>query len=140
MKFKVKKNPFHMFIYLVTIFIFIALFFLQEDNNLFFRCMILLNIINLLFVYRSSTYTITDESIIIKYYLINTEIPLKNIQHMKYYGKTLHSKKWTRQRLEIMYGLFDVVTVCVPQEEEQFIDLLKEKCPTIKIINKPANE
>ncbi|HDX9590590.1 TPA: PH domain-containing protein [Bacillus pseudomycoides] len=139
MKFKVKQNPFHMLILLVTIFIFIALFFIQEDNNICFRFMILLNIINFLFTYKSSTYIITDKSIIIKYYFINTEIPLKDIQHMKYYGKSLNSRKWTRQRLEIMYGLFDVITVCVPQEEEKFISLLKEKCPTIKIISKPAN-
>lgn len=139
MKFKVKQNPFHMLILLVTIFIFIALFFIQEDNNICLRFMILLNIINFLFTYKSSTYIITDKSIIIKYYFINTEIPLTDIQHMKYYGKSLNSREWTRQRLEIMYGLFDVITVCVPQEEEKFISLLKEKCPTIKIINKPAN-
>ncbi|WP_371261905.1 PH domain-containing protein [Bacillus sp. 491mf] len=81
----------------------------------------------------------TDKSLIIKYYFTNTEIPFKDIQHMKYYGKSLHSKKWTRQRLEIMYGVFDIVTVCVPQEDAAFIHLLKEKCPNIKIISKPAN-
>ncbi|MEH6890757.1 PH domain-containing protein [Bacillus sp. JJ864] len=140
MKFKVKQNPFHMLILLVLIFFFITMFFIQEDNNVYVSCMPLLNIINFLFVYRSSTYTITDESIIIKYYFTNTEIPFKDIQHMKYYGKPLHSEKWTRQRLEIMYSLFDVITVCVPQEEEKFIRVLKEKSPTIKIINKPANE
>ncbi|ENQ3080444.1 PH domain-containing protein [Bacillus sp. WLY-B-L8] len=139
MKFKVKQNPFHMLILLVTIFVFVALFFIQEDNNVYLSCMILLNIINFLFVYRS-TYTITDKSLIIKYYFTDTEIPFKDIQHMKYYGKSLHSKKWTRQRLEITYGLFNTLTVCVPQEEDKFIDLLKEKCPNIKIINKPANE
>ena len=139
MKFKVKQNPFHMLVLLVTIFFFIAMLFVQETNNIYLSCMILLNIINLFFVYRS-TYTITDKSIIIKYYFTNTEILFKDIQHMKYYGKSLHSKKWTRQRLEITYGLFDILTVCVPQEEETFIRVLKEKCPTIKIINRPANE
>ncbi|MEH7461727.1 PH domain-containing protein [Bacillus thuringiensis] len=139
MKFKVKQNPFHMLILFVTIFFFIAMFFIQEDNNICFNCMILLNITNLLLIARS-TYTITDKSIIIKYYLTNTEIPFKDIQHIKYYGKSLNSQKWTRQRLEIMYGLFDTMTVCVPQEEATFIRVLKEKCPTIKIINKPANE
>ncbi|WP_020060234.1 PH domain-containing protein [Bacillus sp. 123MFChir2] len=139
MKFKVKQNPFHMLMLLIPIFFFIAMFFIQEDNNVYLSCMILLNIINLLLVARS-TYTITDKSIIIKYYFTNTEIPFKDIQHMKYYGKSLNSKKWTRRRLEIAYGLFDILTVCVPQEEEKFISLLKEKCPTIRIINKPANE
>ncbi|SFJ97722.1 MULTISPECIES: PH domain-containing protein [unclassified Bacillus (in: firmicutes)] len=138
MKFKVKQNPFHMLILLVTIFLFIALFFIQETNNIYLSFMILLNIINFLFVYRS-TYTITDESLIIKYYFTNTEIPFNDIQHMKYYGKPLDSNKWTRQRLEIMYGLFDILTVCVPQDEETFIRLIKEKCPNMKIINKPAN-
>ncbi|HDX9580151.1 TPA: PH domain-containing protein [Bacillus pseudomycoides] len=140
MTFKVKQNPFHLLMLLVLTFFFITMFFIQEGNNIYFSCMLLLNIINFSFIYRSSTYTITDESIIINYHFTNTEIPFKDIQHMKYYGKPLHSEKWTRQRLEIMYGLFNVITVCVPQEEEKFISLLKEKCPTIRIINKPANE
>ncbi|PEA55727.1 hypothetical protein CON64_06190 [Bacillus pseudomycoides] len=139
MKFKVKQNPFHLLMLLIPIFFFIAMFFIQEDSNVYVSCMILLNIVNLLLVSRS-TYTITDKSIIIKYYFTNTEIPFKDIQHMKYYGKSLNSQKWTRRRLEIAYGLFDILTVCVPQEEEKFISLLKEKSPTIKIINKPANE
>lgn len=134
MKFKVKQNPFHLLILFVAILFFIAMFFVQETNNIYLSCMILLNIINFLFVYRLSSYTVTDESIIIKYHFTNTEIPFKDIQHIKYYGKSLNSQKWTRQQLEIMYGLFNIVTVCVPQEEEKFISLLKEKCPTIKII------
>nr|WP_272514390.1 hypothetical protein [Bacillus cereus] len=32
---------------------------------------------------------------------------------MKYYGKSLNSKNWSKQRLEIMYGLFNTLTVCV---------------------------
>ncbi|WP_240517663.1 PH domain-containing protein [Bacillus pseudomycoides] len=35
--------------------------------------------------------------------------------------------QWTRQRLEIMYGVFDILTVCVPQEDAAFIRLLKGK-------------
>lgn len=140
MKFKVKQNPFHMLILLALIFFFITMFFIQEDNNVYLNCMLLLNIINCWLLVSQNSYTITNKSIIITYYFSNTEIPFKDIQHMKYYGKSLNSQKWTRQRLEIMYGLFNIVTVCVPQEEEKFISLLKEKCPTIRIINKPANE
>nr|WP_243526176.1 PH domain-containing protein [Bacillus pseudomycoides] len=67
-----------------------------------------------LFIYRS-TYKITDKSLIIKYYFTNTEIPFEDIQHIKYHGKSLNSQDWSRQRLEIMYGLFNTLTVCVPK-------------------------
>lgn len=139
MKFKIKQNPIHMIIFLLTIFIFIAMLFTQDTNNIYFSCMILLNIINFLFIYRS-TYRITDKSLIIKYYFTNTEIPFKDIQQIKYHGKSLNSTYWSRQRLEIMYGLFNTLTVCVPKEEEEFITLLKDKCPNIKIIDKPINQ
>lgn len=36
-----------------------------------------------------------------------------------------------------IYGLFNTLTVCIPKEEEKFINLLKDKCPNIKIIDKP---
>ncbi|EEM11857.1 hypothetical protein bmyco0003_14680 [Bacillus pseudomycoides] len=38
-----------------------------------------------------------------------------------------------------MYELFDTLTVCVPKEEEKFISLLKDKCPNLKVIDKPTN-
>ncbi|WIY62125.1 PH domain-containing protein [Bacillus arachidis] len=139
MKFKIKQNPIHMIIFLLTIFIFIAMLFTQDTNNIYFSCMILLNIINFLFIYRS-TYRITDKSLIIKHYFTNTEIPFKDIQQIKCHGKSLNSTYWSRQRLEIMYGLFNTLTVCVPKEEEEFINLLKDKCPNIKIIDKPINQ
>ncbi|WP_459501901.1 PH domain-containing protein [Bacillus sp. C1] len=137
MKFKVKQNPIHLLILFITIFIFIALLFTQGTNSTLLICTIL-NILNLIFTYRS-TYTITDKSVIIKYYFANTEIPFEDVQYIKYSGKSLHSNKWTRQRLEIMYGLFDTLTAGVPQEEDEFIRLLKDKCPNMKIIDRPVN-
>ncbi|MED4653021.1 hypothetical protein COM13_27160 [Bacillus pseudomycoides] len=139
MKFKIKQNPIHIIIFLLTIFIFIAMLFIQGTNNIYLSCMILLNIINFLFIYRS-TYKITDKSLIIKYYFTNTEIPFEDIQHIKYHGKSLNSQDWSRQRLEIMYGLFNTLTVCVPKKEEEFINLLKNKCPNIQIIDKPIKQ
>lgn len=98
----------------------------------------LLNLFNFFSLYRS-TYEITNGSLVVKYFFTNTEIPFENVRHIKYYGKQLGSKKWTRQRLEIMYGLFDTLTVCLPQEEGKFISLLKDKCPNLKVIDKPTN-
>ncbi|HDX9669164.1 TPA: PH domain-containing protein [Bacillus cereus] len=137
MKFKIKQNPIHMIIFLLTIFIFIAMLFTQGTKNIYLSCMILLNIINFIYIYFRSTYRITDKSLIIKYYFTNTEIPYKDIQQIRYNGKSLNSTYWSRQRLEIIYGLFNTLTVCIPKEEEKFINLLKDKCPNIKIIDKP---
>ncbi|PGK65091.1 hypothetical protein CN929_23870 [Bacillus thuringiensis] len=139
MKFKVKKNPIHIMIFLLVILIFISMLFIQGANNIYLSCMILLNIINFLFIYRS-TYKITDKSLIINYYFTNAEIAFEDIQHIKYYGKSSNSKDWSRQRLEIMYGLFNTLTVCVPKKEEEFINLLKNKYPNIQIIDKPINK
>lgn len=135
MKFKAKKNPFH--IILISLFIvvfFISLFF-QNENSIFFTLMILLNIVNLSSFYFSH-YKITQSSLVIKHgFILRTEIPFEDIRHIKYSGKKLYSEKWTRQQLEIYYNLFDSVTSFVPQEEEQFISYLKENCPHMKVID-----
>lgn len=73
-------------------------------------------------------------------FILRTEIPFKDIRHIKYSGKNFVQKKWTRQQLEINYNLFDSVTTFVPQEEEKFISLLKENCPQMKVMNTPANK
>jgi len=102
--------------------------------------MMLLNIVNLSSFYFSH-YNVTESSLVVKHgFILRTEIPFKDIRHIKYSGKKLRSKKWTRQQLEINYNLFDSVTTFVPQEEEKFISLLKENCPQIKVMNTPANK
>nr|WP_227494664.1 PH domain-containing protein [Bacillus mycoides] len=136
MKFKAKKNPFH--IILISLFLvvfFISLFF-QNENSIFFTLMMLLNIVNLSSFYFSH-YKITESALVVKHgFILHTEIPFDNIRHITYSGKSLHSKKWTRQQFEIFHNLFDSVKTFVPQEEEKFISLLKEKCPNMKVINK----
>ncbi|PEC23750.1 PH domain-containing protein [Bacillus cereus] len=140
MKFKAKKNPFHIiFISLFIVVFFISLFF-QNENSIFFTLMMLLNIVNLSSFYFPH-YNITESSLIIKHgFILRTEISFKDIRHIKYSGKKFRSKKWTRQQLEIDYNLFDSVTTFVPQEEEKFISLLKENCPHIKVMNTSANK
>ncbi|PHC38183.1 hypothetical protein COF09_24850 [Bacillus toyonensis] len=135
MKFKAKKNPFHIiFIILFIIIFFISLFF-QNENSIFFTLMMLLNIVNLSLFYFSH-YNITKSSIVVKHgFILRTEIPFEDIRHIKYSGKKLRSEKWTRQQLEIDYNLFDSVKTFVPQDEEKFISLLKENCPHIKVIH-----
>ncbi|EJR55821.1 hypothetical protein IIM_00913 [Bacillus cereus VD107] len=135
MKFKAKKNPFHIIlISLFTVVFFISLFF-QNENSIFFTLMMLLNIVNLSSFYFSH-YKITQSSLVIKHgFILRTEIPFEDIRHIKYSGKKLYSEKWTRQQLEIYYNLFDSVTSFVPQEEEQFISYLKENCPHMKVID-----
>lgn len=107
---------------------------------LFFTLMMLLNVVNLSSFYFSH-YHITASSLIVKHgFIFHTEILFKDIRHVKYAGKKLHSKKWTRQQLEIHYNLFDSVTVFIPQEEEKFLSVLKENCPHMKVLNMPANK
>ncbi|MGH1284578.1 PH domain-containing protein [Bacillus toyonensis] len=135
MKFKAKKNPFHViFITLFIIIFFISLFF-QNENSIFFTLMMLLNIVNLSSFYFSH-YNITKSSIVVKHgFILRTEIPFEDIRNINYSGKKLRSEKWTRQQLEIDYNLFDSVKTFVPQDEEKFISLLKENCPHIKVIH-----
>ncbi|KEK24658.1 hypothetical protein BAGA_23605 [Bacillus gaemokensis] len=134
MKFKVKKNPIHMILFLLLTTILFVLLFIQDGDPIFFTFITLINLFNLSSLYNSN-YEITESSLVVKYGFINhTEIPFENIRHVKYSGKQLDSEKWTRQRLEITYGLFDALIAFVPQEEEKFISLLTEKCPNMKVI------
>ena len=102
--------------------------------------MMLLNIVNLSSFYFSH-YNITESSLVVKHgFIFHTEIPFEDIRHVKYSGKKLHSKKWTRQQLEIHYNLFDSVTTFVQKKKKKFISLLKENCPQMKVMNTPANK
>ena len=102
--------------------------------------MMVLNVVSLASFYFSH-YNITASSLIVKHgFIFHTEIPFEDIRYVKYSGKKLHSKKWTRQQLEIHHNLFDSVTAFVPLEEEKFISLLKENCPHMKVLNMPANK
>ncbi|TCJ83865.1 UNVERIFIED_ORG: PH (Pleckstrin Homology) domain-containing protein [Bacillus cereus] len=140
MKFKAKKNPFHVIFITLFISIFLVSLFFQNESSIFFTLMMLLNIVNLSSFY-SSHYNVTEASLIVKHgFVLHTEIPFEDIRHVKFSGKTLHSEKWTRQQLEIHYNLFDSVTTFVPKEEEKFIELLKENCPQMKVLNSPANK
>ena len=79
--------------------------------------MMLLNIVNLSSFYFSH-YNVTESSLVVKHgFILRTEIPFKDIRHIKHSGKNF-VQKWTRQQLEINYNLFDSVTSFVPQEEE----------------------
>ncbi|GAB6614935.1 MULTISPECIES: PH domain-containing protein [Bacillus] len=140
MKFKAKKNPFHVIFITLFISIFLVSLFFQNESSIFFTLMMLLNIVNLSSFYFSH-YNVTEASLIVKHgFVFHTEIPFEDIRHVKFSGKTLHSEKWTRQQLEIHYNLFDSVTTFVPKEEEKFIELLKENCPQMKVLNSPANK
>ncbi|MBJ8113296.1 PH domain-containing protein [Bacillus cereus group sp. N6] len=140
MKFKAKKNPFHVIFITLFITIFLVSLFFQNENSIFFTLMMLLNIVNLSSFYFSH-YDVTESSLVVKHgFILRTEIPFEDIRHITYSGKTLPSEKWTRQQLEIHYNLFDSVTTFVPQEEEKFISLLKENCPQMKVLNMPANK
>ncbi|CAM3847118.1 MULTISPECIES: PH domain-containing protein [Bacillus cereus group] len=140
MKFKAKKNPFHVIFITLFISIFLVSLFFQNESSIFFTLMMLLNIVNLSSFYFSH-YNVTEASLIVKHgFAFHTEIPFEDIRHVKFSGKTLHSEKWTRQQLEIHYNLFDSVTTFVPKEEEKFIELLKENCPQMKVLNSPANK
>ncbi|MBY7110813.1 PH domain-containing protein [Bacillus wiedmannii] len=139
MKFKAKKNPFH-FIFITLFIIFFILLFFQNENSIFFTLMMFINIVNLSSFY-FSYYNVTESSLVVKHgFILRTEIPFEEIRHVTYSGKKLHSKQWTRQQLEIHYNLFDSVTTFVPQEEENFLSLLKENCPQMKVLNMPANK
>ncbi|MGZ7147960.1 PH domain-containing protein [Bacillus sp. BC08] len=140
MKFKAKKNPFHVIFITLFISIFLVSLFFQNENSIFFTLMMLLNMVNLSSFYFSH-YNVTESSLVLKHgFILRIEIPFEDIRHIKYSGKTLRSEKWTRQQLEIHYNLFDTVTTFVPKEEEKFIALLKENCPQMKVLNSPANK
>ncbi|WP_395761441.1 PH domain-containing protein [Bacillus sp. 3G2] len=140
MKFKAKKNPFHVIFITLFISIFLVSLFFQNESSIFFTLMMLLNIVNLSSFYFSH-YNVTEASLVVKHgFVFHTEIPFEDIRHVKFSGKTLRSENWTRQQLEIHYNLFDSVTTFVPQEEKKFIALLKENCPQMKVLNSPANK
>ncbi|MBE5105230.1 PH domain-containing protein [Bacillus thuringiensis] len=140
MRFKAKKNPFHIFFISLFIIIFFISLFLQNENSIFFTLMMLLNIVNLSSFYFSH-YNITESSLVVKHgFILRAEIPFEDIRHIKYSGRKLRSEKWTRQQLEIDYNLFESVTTFVPQEEEKFISLLKENCPNIKVLHPATNK
>ncbi|EOV9527441.1 PH domain-containing protein [Bacillus cytotoxicus] len=138
LKFKVKQNPIHIILFSTIAIAFIILFFLEDSHSLLNTFMLGMTLYNIISFFRS-TYKFTSSSLIIHCGFVRTEILYEDIRHIKYYGKPLHSEKWTRQRLEFAYGLFDTLTACVPQNEDEFLSELKSKCPNVKILDRHVN-
>lgn len=139
MKFKFKLNPLHfIFAFIILTFI-VCNLYLVSESKLASISLMSTSIIVLLSIY-TSTYEITDKGLVVKYIWINKEIPFDEIRHLRYSGKSLKSDKWSMQRIEIMYGMYETYVTGIPKEEEKFLRILQEKCPQMKIIDRPETE
>lgn len=138
MKFKIKYNPMPFAIALMFMPLIFAIIF-SENNNLGSISLLSISFVTILSIYTSS-YEITDKSLILKYMWINKEIPFEDISQLRYSGKPSTSEKWSMQKIEIMYGMYETYSIGVPQEEEKFLRILQEKCPQMKVIDRPEVE
>ncbi|MFE8096171.1 PH domain-containing protein, partial [Bacillus toyonensis] len=86
----------------------------------------------------TSHYEITDKSLILKYMGMKKEIPFEDIRHLRYSGKPSNSPKWSLQKIEVMYGMYETYSIGVPREEEKFLQMLQEKCPQMKVMDRPV--
>ncbi|MFJ8531199.1 PH domain-containing protein [Bacillus sp. NPDC094106] len=139
MKFKTKIHPVHLFITVLFIPIILLTLYFGAHNNIGSIGLILINIITFVSIYTSS-YEITDKGLVVNYIWINKEIPFEKIRHLRYSGKPSKSNRWSMQQIEVMYGMYETYSVGVPREEEEFLRMLQEKCPQMKIIDRPVME
>ncbi|HHT7008319.1 TPA: PH domain-containing protein [Bacillus cereus] len=135
MKFKIKHSPIPVAIALMFMPLIFAIIF-SGNNTISSVSLFCISILTVLSVY-TSHYEITDKSLILKYMGMKKEIPFEDIRHLRYSGKTSNSQKWSLQKIEVMYGMYETYSIGVPREEEKFLQMLQEKCPQIKIMDRP---
>ncbi|WP_242248101.1 PH domain-containing protein [Bacillus cereus group sp. BfR-BA-01328] len=134
MKFKIKHSPIPVAIALMFMPLIFAIIF-DKHNSIGSVGLLLFSLVTFLSVFTSS-YEITDKSLILKYMWINKEIPFKDIRHLRYSGKPSNSQKWSLQKIEVMYGMYETYSIGVPREEEKFLQMLQEKCPQMKVMDR----
>ena len=84
-------------------------------------------------------YVITDKELKIRSGPYFHNLQLSSIKKIRKSRNPLSSPALSSDRLEIEYGKYNH-TYISPKEEEQFIGLLKEKCPELEInISKTKN-
>lgn len=135
MKFKIKHSPIPVAIALMFMPLIFAIIF-SGNNTISSVSLFCISILTVLSVY-TSHYEITDKSLILKYMGMKKEIPFEDIRHLRYLGKTSNSQKWSLQKIEVMYGMYETYSIGVPREEEKFLQILQEKCPQMKVMDRP---
>ncbi|SME49377.1 hypothetical protein BACERE00183_04294 [Bacillus cereus] len=136
MKFKIKHSPIPVAIALMFMPLIFSILF-SNHNNIGSVSLMLFSLVTFLSVFTSS-YEITDKSLILKYMWFNKEIPFEDIRHLRYSGKPSNSPKWSLQKIEVMYGMYETYSIGVPREEEKFLQMLQEKCPQMKVMDRPV--
>ena len=86
----------------------------------------------LLWMWLTTYYVLDEHNLIIKYGPFQKIIPLHTIRSVKKTTNPLSSPALSLKRLEISYGKYDSVLIS-PKDRDEFINILAERCPQIKL-------
>lgn len=88
----------------------------------------------LLWMWLRTYYVIEEEQLIIKFGPFKKVIPINTIISVKKTMNPFSSPALSIKRIEILYGHYEMVLIS-PYDRDEFIDILKKRCPQIKEIN-----
>lgn len=115
----------------ITIFTVLSFILLHEVRNflIYPLCLILLADILFTWMWFDTGYTITDQQIKIKCSPFRMNIDLKSIKTIKHIRSYDKQPSLSFDRLQISGG-----TCISPKDKDKFIEMIKEKCPNVKIV------
>lgn len=82
----------------------------------------------------NSYHEVTDLDFIIVFGPIKKIIPLWEIRTVEYSYNPLSSPSWTFKRIKIVTTHYRTFLMSSPQNETEFKELLKKKCPNAKVL------
>lgn len=141
MKFQSKKDGLFFIIFWGMIAFIITVNLLNPDpvgkqfityNSLLGYIISLLIIIFLLWIWYGTHYKVIDNSLHIQTGPFKTSIDIQAIQSIRKTNSPFTAPALAVKRIEIMYNMYDVVQLS-PKQEEEFIHILVEKNPNIKV-------
>ncbi|MBM7700618.1 PH domain-containing protein [Kurthia huakuii] len=96
--------------------------------------LLLFTMIFCLFVWFHTTYTITEDTLLISYGPIKQKIPLHSMTSIRQTTAIFTAPALSRHRVEINYGFYESVQVS-PKDMERFIAELEKRVDGIRTIN-----
>lgn len=139
MLFYSKKDNWLSILLWITVIILIYLFitsYMTGDLNMieFMIISVLLLAISLFLLWSwfSTYYVLKDDHLLIKSGPFKKVIKYTSMKSLQKTANPLSGPAWSLQRIEIIYRRYSV-TLVSPRNRDQFIEILKEKCPHIEV-------
>ncbi|SFD03299.1 PH domain-containing protein [Bacillus sp. UNCCL81] len=148
MKFKVKKNPLLVVLILSLIPIIISVPIISiieaDRTGIILSLVVFVFLLPILIVLAwalfNTYHELTETEFKSKFGFITIIIPYNEIRTVSFSNNPISSPAWTFKRLKIEYKKYGFDLLSLPENEENFLQEIKKRCPDATILNRQRAE